>query len=337
MDAPAATSTPLGGWATDESELLKLMLAPPAGAGWFKVTVAVTETPEATDGALRLNPVKPIGVGVRVRRAVLVSFLYPPVAEIVAEPVVSAPFVAIGNVPVLAAAGIVTFGGRVATFVSELASVMTRPAAGAFPESQTVPVEGAPATRLKGLRVMDARMAGSTVKVPLLMTPPYVPEMVMATESPTPTVGIVNEAEVELAGTVTLAGTEATVGSELVRATVRPPAGAAVAIVTVPVALSPPEMTAGVTETLVRVEGSGVTTRVAQRPDTLYHAPMETLVVETTGYVVTGKLALVAPAGIVTPAGTVATEVRELPRVRLSPPNGALPFNVTVPVQASPA
>jgi hypothetical protein len=43
------------------------------------------------------------------------------------------------------------------------------------------------------------------------------------------------------------------------------------------------------------------------------------------------KVALVAPAGTVTLAGTVATAVLLLDRVTTVPPDGAGLFNVTVP------
>src|SRR5262245_18293518 len=50
----------------------------------------------------------------------------------------------------------------------------------------------------------------------------------------------------------------------------------------------------------------------------------------------TVKLALDAPAGIVTDAGTVATVVAELDRLTTSPPVGAVWFDVTTPVDVAP-
>src|SRR5712691_11787021 len=51
-----------------------------------------------------------------------------------------------------------------------------------------------------------------------------------------------------------------------------------------------------------------------------------------TGLVVTGKVALMAPAGTVTLAETVAAAVLLLERVTRAPPLGAGPFSVTVPL-----
>jgi hypothetical protein len=60
------------------------------------------------------------------------------------------------------------------------------------------------------------------------------------------------------------------------------------------------------------------------------------LVDAVTGPVVTVKLALVAPAAIVTEAGTLATPVLLLDRLITAPARGAGPFIVTVPVEEPP-
>src|SRR5437870_13862620 len=63
---------------------------------------------------------------------------------------------------------------------------------------------------------------------------------------------------------------------------------------------------------------------------------MVTEVDVATGFVLTVKLALVAPAGTVTLAGTVATPVLLLDRLTTAPPPGAAALSVTVPVDELP-
>ena len=56
-----------------------------------------------------------------------------------------------------------------------------------------------------------------------------------------------------------------------------------------------------------------------------------------TGLVVTANVALLAPAGTVTLAGTVAANVLSLPSDTIEPPPvGAGPLSVTVPVEGLP-
>jgi len=57
---------------------------------------------------------------------------------------------------------------------------------------------------------------------------------------------------------------------------------------------------------------------------------------EVTGLVVTGKAAVVAPAGTVTVAGTWAAAVLLDVNATAAPPAGAGPLSVTVPVEGLP-
>jgi len=63
---------------------------------------------------------------------------------------------------------------------------------------------------------------------------------------------------------------------------------------------------------------------------------MVTVVAVWTAIEVTGKVAVDAPEGIVTVAGTVAADVLLDVRVTTNPPLGAVPEMVTVPVEAVP-
>ena len=63
---------------------------------------------------------------------------------------------------------------------------------------------------------------------------------------------------------------------------------------------------------------------------------MSTEVEAVTGLVATVKFALVAPAGTVTLAGTMATAVLLLESATAAPPAGAAALRVTVPVEGAP-
>ena len=63
---------------------------------------------------------------------------------------------------------------------------------------------------------------------------------------------------------------------------------------------------------------------------------MVTVVGAVTGREVTVNVAPVAPAGMVTLAGTVATAVLLLARETRAPPLGAGPLSVTLPVEGDP-
>ena len=173
-----------------------------------------------------------------------------------------------------------------------------------------------------------------TVKLADLVVPLNSPEMLTVALAATGVVVIVNVALVAPAATVTLAGTVAAAVLLLVSVTAAPPAGAAPFKVTVPVEEVPPVTLVGLS---VMLEGVGaLTVRFTDFVVPLSTAEMLDAVSAATGAVVTGNVALVAPAATVTLAGTVAADVLLLVRVTAAPPAGAAPLNVTVPVEEAP-
>src|ERR1043166_4639949 len=84
------------------------------------------------------------------------------------------------------------------------------------------------------------------------------------------------------------------------------------------------------------VADTGLTASVAGRPTPASVAVSVTLVALVTAVVVAVKPALVAPAAIVTLAGTDATPGRLLASDATTPPAGAALVNVTVPAEELP-
>ena len=137
-----------------------------------------------------------------------------------------------------------------------------------------------------------------------------------------------------LATTLTLGGTVATELLLLVSVTTAPPDGAGPLRITVPVEAVPPRTEVGFNEPEDRA--GAFTVRLAVQAFGPYVADTVTDVFVPTGTVVTLKVALVAFAGIVTLAGTVAAEALLLLSMTTAPPTGAGLSRVTVPAEAVP-
>src|SRR5436305_5518820 len=223
--------------------------------------------------------------------------------------------VAIAKVTVVALAGTVTVAGTVAALRLLLARVTTAPPAGAALPSATVPVLPAAPVTAVGLTLTAASEAvgGFTAVTALVVT--------------------ANVALVAPAATVTDAGTVAALRLLLASVTTAPPAGAAVPSVTLPVLPTPPNTAAGLTVTPIS-GGFSVSVTILDAPT--HVAVMLACVTTVTAFVVTAKLALVAPAATVTAAGTVAAFVLLLVSVTTAPPAGAALVSVTLPVLPAP-
>src|SRR5206468_2913567 len=113
------------------------------------------------------------------------------------------------------------------------------------------------------------------------------------------------------AGTVTLAGTVAAAVKLLASVTTMPPAGAAPLRVTVPVEEFPPVTLVGLSVSVESVTAgkAGFTVRAADLVVALLEAVIVTDVAAVTVLVVPLTVLLLAPAGTVTLAGTVAAAV----------------------------
>ena len=101
---------------------------------------------------------------------------------------------------------------------------------------------------------------------------------------------------------------------------------------TVPVEVEPPTTVDGLSRSDVTVGGGGITVRVATSVLPLYDARRSTAVDAATADVVTANDAATSPAPMVTLAGTLADAGFVLASVTTTPPAGAGPLSVTVPV-----
>src|SRR3989442_5390164 len=158
--------------------------------------------------------------------------------------------------------------------------------------------------------------------------------MVTGVDAATALVVIVNVVLVAPAGTVTLAGTVAAAVLLLDSVTCAP-AGAGPSSVAVPVELLPPVTVVGLSASEER-RAAGFTVSVAVRVTPLYTAEMVTGVDAATALVVTVNVVLVAPAGTVTLAGTVAAAVLLLVTATCAPPAAARPATDAPPADVLP-
>jgi hypothetical protein len=181
----------------------------------------------------------------------------------------------------------------------------------------------------EGVRV-GVGVAAVTASVAVAAICCLIAEIVTLDAGAEPGVVMENEADVEPATTVTLAGTVAAEVLELERQTGTPPAGAAAEIVTVPVALLPPTTAVGASVRLVGRGAVAVSVALAEE------VPRAAVTVVPTSLPTTAVVAVnvadEAAASTVTEAGIVTAAVFDEASVTTAPPTGAGPLRVTVPV-----
>jgi hypothetical protein len=230
------------------------------------------------------------------------------------------------NVAEVAPAAIVTDAGTVA--LEPLAvSVTVKPPAPAGLATDTVPVELAGPMTVVGLS--DSVNEGIvTVRVAVEAAPPLTeaPIELVATAASTREVAV-NVPLWAPAATVIVAGTVAAEVLLEVKLIVRPPVGAGLLIVTVPVELVPPATEVGLRLSPETV--GAVTVKFPDPVEELEVAVMVTGVFAATADVVIAATPLVAPAAIVIDAGAVAAGELD-DRLTTYPPGGAALEIVTV-------
>lgn len=145
-------------------------------------------------------------------------------------------------------------------------------------------------------------------------------------------VGMLKEANREPAGTVTDAGTLATDGSLLDKAMVKPPLGAFSGRDASPPAVFPPVV---FPKTNNSKRGSTESEAVFVLP--LREAETVVKVNDCTALALKVKVALLAPCGTATVAGTETTEGLLLDKEIVTPPAGAGETSFTVPVEEAPS
>lgn len=184
-----------------------------------------------------------------------------------------------------------------------------------------------------------AAAAGDTVSTVVLVRPLYEAEMVTELDDVTDLVATVKFALVAPAETTTLEGILAMDVLLLARVMIAPPAGAGPLSVTVASVLAEPLTLDGLRVSadrlLLVVDGLILSDATLVTP--AYSAPRLTAVVVATDFVMTLKVALVAPPGMVKDGGTLAAAELSLYKVTKAPPAGAGPSSATVACEVFPA
>ena len=227
-------------------------------------------------------------------------------------------------------AGIVTLAGTVATLLPAESLMVI--AVAAAPVSLTVPVEEVPPTTVLGLSVSKVSTGALTVSVVLCEAAPVVPVMSAPVSLTTGLVVIGKVVVLDPAGTVTVALTDA--AELLLPSETTVPLGPALPLrVTVPVEEAPPVTLAGLTDSEAIV--AAFTVNVALCEVVPVVPVMAAGVSVSTALVVMVNVAVLDPDCTVTFCGTVAAPL-PLESVTVTPPIGAFPVRVTVPVEEAP-
>ena len=197
----------------------------------------------------------------------------------------------------------------------------------------TVPVAAPPPVTDAGETLTETSVGAVMERVAVALFPFTVAVIVAVTAALTAAVVTVNVADVCPAATVTVAGT---IADELLdaSATNKPPVGAGLLSVTVPVDDVPPATVVGFNTT----DATSGDVTVSDALAVVEKAAAVIVVVASvpTGFVVTVNVAVVCPAAIVTVVGTGAAPLFEDVRLTTVPPVGAAASRVTVPVLGVP-
>lgn len=256
------------------------------------------------------------------------TLVEPSVAVRVAVVVVATTAVATVNVALVAPAATVTEELWTSAAAESLARATVVPPDGAGPLSVTVPTLASPPWMLAGLTESADSVGAATESVADLEIPPPVAVITAVVEVAVAEVETLTDALDAPAGIVrrdeALAGADAEIRIE---APVGPAGPFRVIRATV---ADPPITDDGVRRT--PVTDGAATVRVADLVFESSVAETVTSVLADTGRLVATNVAVDAPAGTETLAGTVAAAVLELERVAVRPPAGAAPVSVTVTV-----